>query len=247
MTTSDNRTTPWTFVLDEPLRILVVDDDPILREFSTVYLATPSATIETAADGAEARIRLGEAAYDMLLLDIEMPRVDGFSLLEEIRANDRLRHLPVIMLTGHDDIASIDRAYQLGAHAFATKPVNWRLLSYQIRYVARTCRAECLGAAAQEPRREAESGSPPKATETDVRGFLQAVVRRADVLEQGLSSDDRSRYSQWIADLRSRAQRAVAEMSATKRSGACASGRTGSAEGSDVGTEARTMPERKSA
>jgi DNA-binding response OmpR family regulator len=211
---SDNRTTPWTFVLDEPLRILVVDDDPILREFSSVYLATPAATIETAGDGVEARVRLGEAAYDMLLLEIELPRLDGFSLLEEIRANERLRHLPVIMLTGHDDIASIDRAYQLGAHAFATKPVNWRLLSYQIRYVARTSRAECQGAGAQGLQREAASGSPPQAAETDVRAFLQSVVRRADVLEQGLSTDDRSRYSQWIADVRSRAQRAVAEISA---------------------------------
>ncbi len=114
MAMPDNRTTPWTFVLDEPLRILVVDDDPILREFASVYLATPSATIDTACDGAEARIRLAQAAYDVLLLDIEMPRLNGFSLLEEIRSDERLRHLPVIMLTGHDDIASIDRAYQIG-------------------------------------------------------------------------------------------------------------------------------------
>jgi DNA-binding response OmpR family regulator len=235
MATSDNRTTPWTFVLDEPLRILVVDDDPILREFSTVYLATPSATIETAADGAEARVRLGQAAYDMLLLDIEMPHVDGFSLLEEIRANDRLRHLPVIMLTGHDDIASIDRAHQLGAHAFATKPVNWRLLSYQIRYVARTSRAEA-------PQRAADPAVSPEVTQSDVRDFLQSVVRRADVLERGLSSDDRSRYSQWIADVRSRAQCAFAEISAPTLFD-----RAGSAEGQDVGAEARTMPERRSA
>src|SRR5262249_23763449 len=141
-------------------------------------------------------------------------------------ANDRLRHLPVIMLTGHDDIASIDRAYQLGAHAFATKPVNWRLLSYQIRYVARATRAEGLAAGAPELRREAASGSPPQAVETDVRAFLQSVVRRADVLERGLSTDDRSRYSQWITDVRSRAQRAFAEISAPARSD-----RASSAEG----------------
>jgi DNA-binding response OmpR family regulator len=244
---SDNRTTPWTFVLDEPLRILVVDDDPILREFSSVYLATPSATIETAGDGVEARSRLSQAAYDMLLLDIEMPRLDGFSLLEEIRANDRLRHLPVIMLTGHDDIASIDRAYQLGAHAFATKPVNWRLLSYQIRYVARTTRAECLGAGASEPRREAASGAPPQAAETDVHAFLQSVVRRADAFEQRLSTEDRSRYSPQIADLRSCAQRALAEISATKLSGSCLPDRAGTAAGQNVGAEARSTMNRRSA
>src|ERR1700704_73341 len=142
MTAADTRGIPWTFVLDEPSRILVVDDDPILREFASVYLATPSATIETACDGAEARLRLEQNVYDILLLDIEMPRVDGFALLAEIRSNQSLKHLPVIMLTGHDDIASIDQAYQLGANSFATKPVNWRQLSYHIRYVVRTSRLE---------------------------------------------------------------------------------------------------------
>jgi len=47
-----------------------------------------------------------------------------------------------MMLTGHEDIASIDRAFTLGANGFATKPVNWRLLSYQIRYVLRSCALE---------------------------------------------------------------------------------------------------------
>ena len=51
MAVADNRTTPWTFVLDEPTRILVVDDDPILREFASVYLATPFTSIDTACDG----------------------------------------------------------------------------------------------------------------------------------------------------------------------------------------------------
>ena len=184
MAMPDNRTTPWTFVLDEPLRILVVDDDPILREFARVYLATPSATIDTACDGAAARSRLAQAAYDVLLLDIEMPRLNGFSLLEEIRSDERLRHLPVIMLTGHDDIASIDRAYQLGADSFATKPVNWRQLSYQIRYVVRTKRADDLQGGSHVPLEDLASGPAPPVIERDVRDFLQSVLHRADMLEQ---------------------------------------------------------------
>ena len=137
MATADNRVAQWKFVLDEPTRIFVVDDDPILREFASVYLSSPSATIVTDCDGAAARIRLGENQFDVLILDIEMPHVDGFSLLREIRSDERLRHLPVIMLTSHDDVASIDEAYELGANAFAIKPVNWRQLSYQIRSVIR--------------------------------------------------------------------------------------------------------------
>lgn len=132
----------WTFVLDEATRILFVDDDRILSEFAKVHLATPSTTIESAADGAEAWERLNAEAFDVVLLDIEMPVVDGFKLLEKLRADARFAQLPVVMLTGREDIASIDRAFQLGATSFVTKPINWRQLSYSIRYVLRTTRME---------------------------------------------------------------------------------------------------------
>jgi DNA-binding response OmpR family regulator len=209
----DNRSTPWTFVLTEPLRILVVDDDPILREFASVYLSTPSTTIDTACDGVEARVRLGQAAYDMLLLDIEMPHLNGFSLLEQIRSDEKLRQLPVMMLTGCDDIASIDRAYQLGANSFATKPVNWRQLSYQIRYVIRTCRAENLKAGLDGSLPESALGATPAMIERDVRDFLQSIMSRAEALEQHMLANDRGQFSEPISDLRSCAQRALAAYS----------------------------------
>jgi len=132
----------WSFVLDEPTRVLVADDDPILLEFAIVHLSSPMAVIETANDGATALAMLKEGQFDIALLDISMPGLDGFGVLEKIRADADLRHTPVMMLTGHEDIASIDRAYGLGANSFATKPVNWRLLSYHIRYVLRTSRIE---------------------------------------------------------------------------------------------------------
>jgi DNA-binding response OmpR family regulator len=200
----DNRTTPWTFVLNEPLRILVVDDDPILREFASVYLSTPSTTIDAACDGVAARTQLGQASYDIILLDIEMPGLDGFALLEEIRSNEKLRHLPVMMLTGHDDIASIDRAYQIGADSFATKPVNWRQLSYQIRYVIRTRRAQGPKSDSSDPMPET---NPIKGNVSD---FLQSIIYRADALEQQLSANDCEQFSSQVLDIRSLAQRALA-------------------------------------
>src|SRR5215471_15108225 len=133
MTASGTQTASWTYVLDESMRILLADDDPVLREFASVYLSTPSATIDTVSDGTAAWARLQKEPCDALLLDIEMPQLDGYALLERIRADSRLCNLPVIMLTGREDIASIDRAYRLGASSFATKPVNWRQLSYHIR------------------------------------------------------------------------------------------------------------------
>ncbi len=211
MTATDNRTASWTFVLDEPLRILVADDDPLLREFASVYLATPSTTIETACDGAEAQIRLRQDSYDLLLLDIEMPELDGFSLLHQIRCDDSLKHLPVIMLTGHDDIASIDRAYRLGANLFATKPVNWRQLSYLIRSVVRASRLECLPSQDAGLLPATEGRAATRATGNDVRDLLHTVIDRADAIERHLTSEDRSRYLGPLQAIRSYAKQAFAE------------------------------------
>jgi DNA-binding response OmpR family regulator len=132
----------WAFVLNEPTRVLLADDDRVLCEFGAVHLSSPVAVIETAPDGEAAWSMLTRGDFDIAVLDIDMPRLDGFSLLDRIRADAKLKHLPVMMLTYLEDIASIDRAYTLGADAFSTKPVNWRLLSYQIRYVLRASRAE---------------------------------------------------------------------------------------------------------
>jgi two-component system sensor histidine kinase/response regulator len=132
----------WSYVFDEPTRILMVDDDPILREFAIVHLSAPLSRIETVPDAAAALDLLSRAEFDIVLADIEMPGMDGFELVERIRAQEKLRHLPVVMITGREDIVSIDRAYTVGATSFVTKPINWRQLSYQLRYVVRASKKE---------------------------------------------------------------------------------------------------------
>ena len=147
------------YVLEDEARILFVDDDPILREFAQVNLASGSARIDVAGDGLEALEAMKTGDYDLLLVDLEMPRMDGFQLLEHLRADPRTRHLPVVVETGREDVVAIDRAFQLGATSFVTKPLNWRLLSYQLRFILRAARAEGAlredradaGAAAERP------------------------------------------------------------------------------------------------
>src|SRR3954454_21312339 len=172
----------WTFVLDEPTRVLVVDDDPILLEFATVHLSSPSAVIETAPDGATAWSMLTSGHFDVVLLDIVMPGPDGFSLLEKIRAEPKLRHLPVMMLTGHEDIVTIDRAYSLGANSFIAKPVNWRLLSYHVRCVVRSSRLdrELTDARHHAVAEEASHTRMPSAFEVESRNALRAILRDAE-------------------------------------------------------------------
>ena len=130
------------YVLDDDARLLFVDDDPILREFAQVNLASASTIIDVAGDGLEALEALGRNRYDLLLVDLEMPRMDGFELLARLRADPATAHLPVVVETGREDVEAIDRAFRAGATAFVTKPLNWRLLSYQLRFTLKAARAE---------------------------------------------------------------------------------------------------------
>ncbi len=130
------------YVVDDDARILFVDDDPILREFAQVNLATATAQVDVAEDGLVALEAMARTSYDLLLVDLEMPRMDGYALLERLRADEATASLPVIVETGREDVEAIDRAYRAGATAFVTKPLNWRLLSYQIRFTLRAARAE---------------------------------------------------------------------------------------------------------
>lgn len=130
------------YVLQDSLRILFVDDDPILREFAQVHLTTETAEVALAEDGVDALARLDSFKPDLVLLDLEMPRMDGFEALSRLRADPEHAHTPVIVVTGREDVEAIDKAFQAGATSFLVKPLNWRLLSYQIRYVNRTHQAE---------------------------------------------------------------------------------------------------------
>ena len=126
----------------EQVRILFVDDDPILVEFAKVHLATATTSIESEPNGALGWERLQRERFDLVLLDIEMPVMDGFTLLQKMRANFGFRRLPVVMLTGREDVETVERAYRLGASTFVTKPINWQLLSHFLKYVLRASQTE---------------------------------------------------------------------------------------------------------
>lgn len=132
----------FEYVLSQGTRVLFVDDDPILREFAQVNLSSPSVVVDLAANGREALSLVEAGDYDVLLLDLEMPVLNGFDTLAELRSDARFQHLAVIVQTGREDVDAIDRAFRLGATSFVTKPLNWRLLSYQIRFIIRASRAE---------------------------------------------------------------------------------------------------------
>jgi len=140
LTESLEQTSNYTFVLGGDVRVLVMDDDPIQCEFARVYLSTPTASVETAENGEEGLKLLRAEKFDLAVVDLDMPVMNGFQTIRAIRNDPQLRNMPIVIVTGREDVESIDRAYDEGATSFVTKPVNWRLLSYQLRYVLRAQR-----------------------------------------------------------------------------------------------------------
>ena len=121
---------------DTPL-ILVVDDDIVIRSMLKKSLERHQYDVIEAPNGAEAVELFREHRPDMVLLDVLMPVMNGYEACDAIRAIDPEQTVPVIMLTGLDDMTSVDRAFESGATDFITKPINWSLFTQRIRYAFR--------------------------------------------------------------------------------------------------------------
>jgi len=115
-----------------PARLLAVDDDPSNLEMLTRRLQKLGYDVTKAVNGRVALQKLKEEDFDLVLLDILMPELDGFQTLEFIKADQRIRHLPVIMLTALDDVESIVRCLEAGAEDFVPKPFNPVILRARI-------------------------------------------------------------------------------------------------------------------
>ena len=117
--------------------ILLVDDDVMVRLLAAEALIASGFEVMEAADGESALELFERHEFSLVLLDVSLGGIDGFEVCRRLRAHPHGRTLPVIMLTGMDDTASIDSAYAHGATDFVTKPLNWTLLVYRIRYALR--------------------------------------------------------------------------------------------------------------
>jgi chemotaxis protein histidine kinase CheA/CheY-like chemotaxis protein len=102
-------------------RVLVVDDSLTSRELERSILEAAGYAVETAVDGVQALERLGQQTFDAVICDVEMPRLDGFALTQAIRADARLQHLPVILVTSLERPEERQRGLEAGAQVYITK------------------------------------------------------------------------------------------------------------------------------
>jgi diguanylate cyclase (GGDEF)-like protein len=121
--------------------VLVVDDDTASRLLVRTTLARAGLEVLEAADGARALECAKAKLPDLVLMDVSMPVMDGFSACEELRKLPGGSRVPVVMMTGLDDVESIERAFEVGASDFLTKPIQWTLLAHRVRYILRASAA----------------------------------------------------------------------------------------------------------
>jgi adenylate cyclase len=114
-------------------RLLVVDDNDDNRYTLTRRLAREGYTnLATADDGHQALEMLRTRPFDLVLLDIEMPEMNGYQVLEHMKADSWLRNIPVVMISAIEDVASVVRCIELGAEDYLQKPFNPTLLSARV-------------------------------------------------------------------------------------------------------------------
>jgi chemosensory pili system protein ChpA (sensor histidine kinase/response regulator) len=112
--------------------VMVVDDSITMRKVTSRVLENHSLEVMTAQDGIDAIEKLHERTPDLMLLDIEMPRMDGYQLLEHVRSDARLRHVPVVMITSRAGQKHRKKARSAGANAYLTKPYQEAELVEQV-------------------------------------------------------------------------------------------------------------------
>jgi DNA-binding response OmpR family regulator len=118
-------------------RVLVVDDEPMVREVVAAYLAREGFSVTEAADGRAALELIGSSRPDLVVLDVMLPEVDGFSVLTEVR---RVADVPIILLTARTDETDRVLGLELGADDYVVKPFSPRELAARVRSVLRRTR-----------------------------------------------------------------------------------------------------------
>ena len=104
--------------------ILIVDDYPDALDIWAIYLRALGFQVSTAGDGAEALAQAQRLRPDLIVLDLELPRISGFDVARRLRSNPETAHIPLIAATGYSHVAELDRAREAGFDQIVVKPCD---------------------------------------------------------------------------------------------------------------------------
>ena len=117
--------------------VVVADDDVSTRYLMVSMLSSEGFSVVEASNGQEAVDAFIKHRPDAILMDVEMPGMNGYQACSLIRQSEGGSDLPIVMVTGLDDSDSVNRAYEIGATDFVAKPINWSLIGHRLRYILR--------------------------------------------------------------------------------------------------------------
>ena len=108
-------------VVDEEVNVLFIEDDPAVAEMYKLKLELDGYQVQVATDGEAAIAMATQAPPDIIFLDIRLPKVDGLAVLEALRADERTRHVPVVILSNYSERELVERGLKLGALEYLIK------------------------------------------------------------------------------------------------------------------------------
>ena len=156
-------------------RVLVADDDALARSLVCAALADHGFATVEAEDGAQAVALFEAEGADIVLLDLQMPVLDGFAACAALRAMAGGREVPIVVITGASDTESIHRVYDTGATDYVTKPLNWALLGHRIEYILHSARTRAALIQSEENNRAMLEALPDRMLIVDGSGHVQRV------------------------------------------------------------------------
>ena len=108
----------------EKKKILLVDDSSTTLMMEKMILSQDLYELVTASDGEEALLKAAQEQPDLILLDVVMPKMDGFEACRRLREEEATREIPVIMVTTRGEAQNVEQGYALGCNDYVTKPIN---------------------------------------------------------------------------------------------------------------------------